>query len=164
MPPSPPLRLLSALAVGAFLGALLTLPLAARRVDTLTLLATDLLRELAEVENELARLREEPPGSVAVYETRLELVDGRGQRLPQATEIVLRQQLEPFAQRLVGENVYDLSPAVVRDLFDQRRLQVDETLYRVTVESMVLGPRSLLRLRVEPVPTAPGTGNRNGTG
>lgn len=163
MPPSPRLRLLAALAVGAFLGAGLTLPLTARRVDTLTLLATDLLRELAEAENELARLREEPPGSVAVYETRLELVDGRGQRLPPATEVVLRRELEPLAQRLIGEDVYDLSPAVVRDLFDQRRLLVDETLYRVTVESMVLGPRSLLRLRVEPVPTAPGAGGQDGT-
>ena len=162
MTPSPRLRLLAALAVGAFLGAGLTLPLTARRVDTLTLLATDLLRELAEAENELARLREEPPGAVAVYETRLELVDSRGQRLPPATEVVLRRELEPLAQRLVGEDVYDLSPAVVRDLFDGRRLQVDETLYRVTVESMVLGPRSLLRLRIEPVPTTPGAPSRDG--
>ncbi|QIA26394.1 hypothetical protein DYI95_001570 [Thermaerobacter sp. PB12/4term] len=162
MSPSPRLRLLAALAVGAFLGASLTLPLAARRVDTLTLLATDLLRELAEAENELARLREEPPTSVAVYETRLELVDARGQRLPPATEVVLRQELDPLAQRLVGEDVYDLSPAVVRDLFDRRRLQVGDTLYRITVESMVLGPRALLRLRVEPVPTAPGAGSRDG--
>ena len=154
-PPWP--RLLAALAVGAFLGAALTLPLAARRVDTLTLLATDLLRQLAETENELARLREEPPAAVAIYEVRLELVDGRGERLPPATEVILRRQLDPLAQRLVGENVYDLSPAVVRGLFDQRAVRVEETLFRLSVESMVLGPRALIRLQVAPASPGPGT-------
>lgn len=151
-------RILVALATGAFLGAAATIPLAARRVDTLTLLTTDLLRELAEKENELARLREHPPDvlAVAVAEVRLDLVTAGGERLPQATEVTLRRQLDPVARQLVGENVYELSPVVVRELFANRDIRVEDTLYRLEVESIVLGPRTVIRLRVTGSAAGPG--------
>lgn len=144
------LRVLVALVTGAFLGAAATTPLAARRVDTLTLLTTDLLRELAETENELARLREHPPEVLApaVAEVRLELVTAAGERLPPATEVTLRRELDPVARQLVGENVYELSPAVVRELFARREVRIEETVYRLEVDSIVLGPRTVVRLRV----------------
>ena len=71
-------------------------------------------------------------------------------------ELVLRRQLDPLAQRLVGEEVEALSPAVVRDLFHGRILPVENHLYRLRVVSLVLGPRTLIQLQVTPAaPAAP---------
>lgn len=147
-------RVTGAFVCGAILGAALSWPAAAWRVEALLLQNDALTLQLEDARHQLSRLQESVNEFRAPVIHQVDIVTDVKQP---DQRVALERAIRAIANEFVGRPVESLDRALLQTTFDGRLVSVDDQVYRLTLTFALIAPSSQLVFRVRRV--APGLPN-----
>ncbi len=144
------MRYVALFVLGCLVGSAVTMPLVSTRLETVLMERDQMILLLMEHKSRLDKVKEQlaghrAPRSVESVELSIQGVEDEAHLLS------LKKTLQPYAGDLVGQDLAQLDPYLIINVFNDRTVRMDGVSYQLTVEAVVLDTTVRILLGAEKI-------------